>query len=113
MQSRFSLRRYTAEKDNDHSNRWVADLAEANGIYSAVLSKAGIYCIYPGRREHSFFAVEDVPFWLFCDAQHVGQGRVHDVYPYFEAPPPASDGPHTLFLVVAPTLEEAKSKLLK
>src|SRR5271169_6013302 len=113
----FSLRRYAHDPAaGSHTNTWVADLtasAEIEGLHSVVLpavaagAESTIYCVYPGQRDHSFFS--DVPFWIFCGTQHVGQGRHHDVYPYFQAP--VADGPCTLYVMVAPTLEMAKSKI--
>lgn len=108
----FSLRRYTQDTANSsYTNCWVADLTETGvaDVYCAPLGAAAagkIYCIYPGKREQSFFSV--VPFWIFCGRHHVGQGRVHDAYPYFEVP---ADGAHTVFVVVATDLEQAKIKL--
>jgi hypothetical protein len=110
----FSLRRLHHDAvSNSYTNSWVANLEETGiaDVYCASLAKdtsaaSTIYCLYPGQREHSFFRV--VPFWIFCGAQHVGQGRVHDVYPYFEV---AAHGPSTVYVIVAPTLELAKSKL--
>ena len=109
----FSLRRYAHDAPHKYTNSWVADLGETGvlDVYCVALPQgAGIYCIYPGNKEQSFFAPSQVPFWIFCGRQHVGQGRVHDVYPYFEVP---ADGGRTLLVVVAATLENAKTKLLE
>jgi len=109
MTASLSLRRYVHDTQTQrYTNSWVADMQLASADIQCVpVRERGIYCIYPGKREQSFLPV--VPFWIFCGRQHVGQARAHDVYPYFEV---SSDGPQTVFVVLAPDLEQAKSKLL-
>lgn len=108
----FSLRRFHHDAlTASYTNTWVADLAETGcaNVYCAPLpadATHSIFCIYPGQRERSFFS--EVPFWIFCGTQHVGQARVHDIYPYFEAP----HGAKSVYVIVSATLELAKNKLL-
>jgi hypothetical protein len=130
-QPELTLRRYTHEKPHSYHNRWVADFVfpqpdEHPDVAQAVVPSAGaaadeetttttttLYSVYPGERNKTFFT--RVPFWVFrgmphaaaAAMTHVAQVRAPDIYPYFEAV--ESDW---VFVVMAATLEEAKSKLM-
>lgn len=117
----FCIRRYTHnEAERKYTNTRLSDLAvvaAAGGNEAAVhavcmdsVEKRGelaqcLYCIYPAAREHTFF--ERVPFWIFCDATHVGHAQHVDVYPYFQVP----DGTRWVYVVLAASVESARETL--
>jgi hypothetical protein len=114
----LTLRCYSHDLATEqYTNKWVANFEPlADDVAVASVSPAvgdhalTLYSVYPGAANQTFFA--RVPFWIFCDTQHVAQVKVPDVYPYFELPGAADDGARRVFVVMAPTLEAAKSKVM-
>jgi hypothetical protein len=108
----LTLRRYTQDKAG-YTNTCVANFVPHpvdGDVHFADVppheqdSVTQFYSVYPRPVQQTFFS--QVPFWLFCGDEHVAQVRSADVYPYFEL------GGARVFVVWAPTLDVAKSKLL-
>jgi hypothetical protein len=111
----LTLRRYVHRvAENDYTNTWVADFAPVPNLADVALARVPervasdgdviCYSVYPKAANKTFF--ERLPFWVFsASREHVAHAKVPDMYPYFEL------GGSDVFVVWAPSLEAAKSKL--